>query len=148
MLHRYLSQPAYSFWATIGPPERCHLNGISLAGHWWPFYHLSCILSAQCQATIDLPERCQLNGISLAGLGGPFTTCPTYCQLKVRPPLTHQRDGISLAGHWWPFCNMSYILSVQCQATIDPPEMTFHWQAIGGHLPPVVQIVSSMSGHH
>ena len=29
-------QSSIQCWAIIGPPVKRHLNGISLAGHWWP----------------------------------------------------------------------------------------------------------------
>ena len=30
------TKPAFQFWALIGTPAKRHLNGVSLAGRWWP----------------------------------------------------------------------------------------------------------------
>ena len=38
-------QASIQWWATIGPPEKRHLNGVSLAGRWWPAYSGILILS-------------------------------------------------------------------------------------------------------
>ena len=39
------SQASIQCWAIMGPPAKCHLNGISLVGQWWPDFSGSWILS-------------------------------------------------------------------------------------------------------
>ena len=34
--HSY--QASIQCWANIGPPAKRHLNGVLLAGQWWPIY--------------------------------------------------------------------------------------------------------------
>ena len=45
-------QASIPCWAIIGPPAKRHLNGVSLAGRWWPAYSGTWILSYQKKVSL------------------------------------------------------------------------------------------------
>ena len=80
----YLNYTRYSYNPTvIGPPVKCHLNGVSLACRWWP--NIECwrgsFVNFRGSGQVLLRNLVFFRGGGGGGGGGPDPLSPLWIQL-------------------------------------------------------------------